>query len=301
MAESYRLSLVSKNGTNPAYQGARVGAERIAARYGGSVEHFIPEIPDSPELQEVLLREAIAGKPDALLTSPAHPSALDPTLATAEAAGIPTVFFVSESDGVKPRCFVTSDNYQLAYRTAERLIAAMDGSGAIFILEGSPNSSTSAPRTRGFLDAIAAHPGITLAAQRDGRYQKEAAARETEAALADGVAFDGVLAANDYMAMGVFEALDAAGQNATVAAINATPQGIEAIKQGRLLVSAAYNAMALGCIATEAALRILRGETVPEEIVLPVEIVDASNCALWDRPYEDRPAPDWDAVMAGEG
>ena len=46
--------------------------------------------------------------------------------------------------------------------------------------------------------------------------------------------------------------------------------------------------MKMGCVATEAAIRHLRGEAVPEEIMLPVQIVDRTNCGPWDKPFEER-------------
>ena len=49
-------------------------------------------------------------------------------------------------------------------------------------------------------------------------------------------------------------------------------------------------------IATEAAVRHLRGEAIPPEIMLPVQVVDAGNCAAWNAPFEKRSSPDWDAV-----
>jgi len=53
----------------------------------------------------------------------------------------------------------------------------------------------------------------------------------------------------------------------------------------------------MGCVATEAAIRHLRGERVPAEILLPVQVVDASNCAPWDRPIEQRECPRWEQVV----
>ena len=50
-------------------------------------------------------------------------------------------------------------------------------------------------------------------------------------------------------------------------------------------------------LAAEAGGRYLRGEQVPREIMLPVEIVDRSNCAAWDLPFEARALPQWDAVV----
>ena len=55
--------------------------------------------------------------------------------------------------------------------------------------------------------------------------------------------------------------------------------------------------MKMSCIATEAAIRHLRGEAVPAEIELPVQIVDASNFQPWDRPVEERECPRWEDVV----
>jgi ribose transport system substrate-binding protein len=100
------------------------------------------------------------------------------------------------------------------------------------------------------------------------------------------------------MAMGVIEALDAANRSVPVVGINATPDAIKAITSGTLHATAAYNAMAMACVATEAAFRILSGQQVPPIIELPVDIVDASNCDSWDRPYEERAIPEWEAAIS---
>jgi len=55
--------------------------------------------------------------------------------------------------------------------------------------------------------------------------------------------------------------------------------------------------MKMSCIATEAAIRHLRGERVPAEIQLPVQIVDGANCLPWERPIEERECPRWEEVV----
>ena len=50
--------------------------------------------------------------------------------------------------------------------------------------------------------------------------------------------------------------------------------------------------------ATEAAVRHLRGEAIPAEIMLPVQVVDARNCAAWNAPFDARPSPVWDDVVS---
>ena len=81
------------------------------------------------------------------------------------------------------------------------------------------------------------------------------------------------------------------------AARDKAPQAIAAIKQGELLATVDFDAMKMSCIATEATIRHLRGEAVPAEILLPVEVVDASNFHPWDRPLEARDCPRWEEVV----
>ncbi len=114
-----------------------------------------------------------------------------------------------------------------------------------------------------------------------------------EVLFAAGVEFDGVIAANDTMALGALDVLEKHALSRPVVGINAIPEAVAAIRQGRMLATADFDAMKMACIATEAAVRHLRGEPVPERIILPVQIVDASNCTDWDRPYAARACPSW--------
>ena len=64
-----------------------------------------------------------------------------------------------------------------------------------------------------------------------------------------------------------------------------------------MLASAAFDAMKMACLGVEAAVRVLSGEKVPAEILLPVEVVHRTNCDGWDLPYEHRPLPNWSHVI----
>lgn len=294
-----RFACISKNNTNPAYAGARIGASRVAERLGAEITHYVPETPDNIPEQVKLLKEAAASSPDAILVSPSLPSPLDDVLA--DITDIPLVYFVSASEVVPPRCFVTSDNHDLAFRIAGTLMEDLSGKGRIVVVDGAASSPTTAPRTKGFVDAIAQYEDISLAARICGEYQHAPARRAFEALLNSDTSFDGVVCANDFMAMGVLEALAAAGREVPVVGINATPAGIAAIREGRLLATASFNAMEIACIATEAAYRLVSGEPVPEIIELPVEIVDVGNCGEWDIPYEARTLPDWEKAVGAIG
>ncbi len=301
MGSRYRLCCITKNRTNPAYDGARLGARRVARWLDCELLSFTPETPDDPVEQEALLAEALASGPDALLIAPAHPTSLNAGLQKVVDAEIPLIFFVCNADGIQAKTFVTSDNYALASGIAKYLVDSISKKGDLVVLEGSPNSPTSAPRTQGFLDIAAANRNINIIARRCGNYQREDARRAMLDVLERHPKIDGVVSANDFMAMGVIDALKSTERRMPVVGVNAMPEAIAAIKAGWMRATAAYDAMTMACIATEAAVRVISGEPVPAQIELPVDIVDADNCNAWDRPFEERPLPDWDSVIGPTG
>ena len=115
--------------------------------------------------------------------------------------------------------------------------------------------------------------------------------------LATKIHIDGVLSANDVMSLGIIAVMEAAGLSVPVIGVNALPEAITSIKDGKLLATVDFDALKIACIATEAAVRHLRGETVPSEIILPVQIVDRTNFQPWDRPLEERECPRWNDIV----
>lgn len=297
-ARNYRLAVVTKNAINPAYAGARLGADRVAARWGCTARHYVPTKPDDVDEQRALIETALGERPDALLLVPAHATALNDTLLRGQSAGIPLVCFVGRPDEVAPDSFAGSDDRALARSIAEHLFASLGNRGDIVTLEGPPNSVTTEPRTVGFRDSAATHQGVRIVNSRVGYYLQDCGRAAMADLLAAEPRIDGVLAANDAMALGALEAMAEVGRPIPIVGINATPDGVKAIKAGDMLASAAFDAMKMACLATEAAIRLLSGERVPAQITLPAEIVDRSNCGAWDRPYQERALPEWREYVA---
>lgn len=286
-----RLAVFTKNLTNPAYGAARLGAERAAALFSDEVLHFVPQKGDDPDEQSALIIEALAlqPRPDAFVLSPVHASKVDPAIRRIATAGIPMIGFVNPIAAAPMVGYVSSDDYQLALVIANYLFAHLKGQGRVLVVTGPEESYTSLERLRGFREAARQHPGIELVGQVAGDYVHEVARDRTALWLREHGQLDACLVANDIMAIGVLDALDAASRTAAVVGVNAIPQAIEAIAQGRMLATADFNAMQMAYLAAECAARHLRGEAVPAAIELPVQIVDRSNCQQWDLPYEQRP------------
>jgi ribose transport system substrate-binding protein len=145
--------------------------------------------------------------------------------------------------------------------------------------------------------AVADYPGIRLLDAQSGGYQRQPAQDVMRALLDRHPHIDGIVVANDLMALGVIDALHETGRRIPLVSINGTPDAIAAIKAGDMLSSTSFSTLGFGVIAGEAAARHLRGEAVPVEIMLPTEIIDATNVAAWDKPYEERDGVAWDDVV----
>jgi ribose transport system substrate-binding protein len=294
-----RIAVFTKNRTNPAYEAARIGADRVARQFGAVTVHYVPEQPDSVPEQIALIERAIAERPDAVVFVPVHETQVNDAILGFDAARIPLFNFIARTTIGQRVCFVGSDDHALAMDIARYLFSKLLGRGEIVIVEGTPASATSHERLRGFHDALAANPNVRLRLSVRGEYQRDIA-RDAFFRLGDELqGIDAVLCANDAMALGVLDALTAIADNnhpPLVVGVNAIPDAIAAIAAGQMLATANFDAMTMSAIATEAAIRHLRREAVPPEVILPVQIIDATNCSQWNLPFTARKCPGWQDV-----
>ena len=297
MSARPHIAVFTKNRTNAAYEAARLGAERTAARLGAYVTHFVPQTPDDVDQQLALIDAALAERPDAFVFVPVHETAVNDGVAKINATGVPLSNFINRLSSGSRITFVGSDDRSLAIAVARRLLEYLGGRGNVAIMEGTAGSVTSQARLDGFRQAVRQFPGVQVLAVRAGEYQHEPARRVMEQWLETFPYIDGILCANDVMALGAIEAMRAVGRMIPLVGVNALPEAIAALKQGTLHATVDFDAMKMACIATEAAIRHLRGELVPPQIILPVQIVDRSNCAPWDRPLEMRVCPRWEDAV----
>lgn len=293
----YVIAVFTKNRSNPAYAAARLGADRSARRLGARTVHYVPQKPDDVDEQIALIDAALAQRPDAMVLVPVHPTAINEAIRKINAAGVPIIGFINPFSAGGALAYVGSEDYPLAFRIATYLCEHLKARGNVVIVEGPRESVTSLERVRGFRDALRNFPQVRLVESIGGDYLRDATVRAGGALVKSGLQFDAILAANDVMALGMLEVLDAAARASVVVGVNAVPDAITAIKAGKLLATADFDAMKMGCLATEAAIRHLRGEALPREIMLPVQIVDRTNCGQWDKPFEERECPRWEDVV----
>jgi ribose transport system substrate-binding protein len=299
-----RLKVVvfTKNVTNPFWKAVRVGADKAGKALGVDLEHAAPTKPDNIEEQTRLVEDWIVRKPDAFVFVPVDYKALVPSIEKVNRAGVPVVIFSNRMTGVDSVTYVGSDDETIGYELGRYLFRSLGGQGKVIHIEGVPAAITAQNRKKGFERALKEFPGVELLASQPGNYRRLPAVQVMENLMQRFPAIDGVFCANDDMAVGVVEALEAAGRGGKtkVVGIDAIPDAAAAIAKGRMLASADYSGHDQGYLAVTAAVRHLRGERVPKELALPVVIVDKTNVQSWLVPVEEKAVPDWSKVVAAQ-
>ncbi|CAN7365377.1 sugar ABC transporter substrate-binding protein [Bosea sp. LjRoot9] len=298
LAAGETIAVFTKNQTNPYFQTVRIGAEVAAKSLGAKAVHYIPTKPDSIPEQLSQVEDVIVKKPSAIVFVPVDYKAMVPGVEQINDAKIPIVNVTDRSAGGKFLAFVGADDYSLGLETARYLLKAIGGKGNVIILEGVKGSLTNIDRVRGFNDAIKESKDVKLLASQPANYQRLQGLQVMENLMQSHPQIDGVLAANDAMAIGAIEALDGANRKAKVVGINGTQEAVDAIKSGKLLASGDYNGFLQGCIGTLVAIRALRNEPIVTEVVLKPTVVNASNFQPYDVPLETRSCPSWSEAAA---
>jgi ribose transport system substrate-binding protein len=289
------IATFTRNPSNPILRSVRIGAETAAIALGVQIVHFIPR-SEAPSEQIGLIDDVIRSKPDAIVLAPFDAKAMVAAVDRLGAAGIPVVNVNERLAGGNAVSYVGTDDYELALATARYLAQAMGGKGNVVILEGPDNQPSSVARLRGFKDALKEFPDVKLLASKPGNYARVPAADAMKGLLRSYSQIDGVLAANDPMAIGAVEQLKTANRTALVVGINAGREVLDFIKWGDMLGSGDANGFAQGCLGAEIALRHLRKQPVPQELVLTPVVVDRSSYQRYETPMEKRACPTLDGV-----
>jgi ribose transport system substrate-binding protein len=297
LADDETIAFLTKNQTNPYFQSVRIGADNAAKQMKAKLIHYVPTKPDSIPEQLSQLEDIIVKKPSAIAIIPVDYKALIPGVEKVNSANIPVINVGDRLAGGKFEAFVGSADYELGLGVGRFLLKTMGGKGNVVVIEGVKGTLTNADRVRGFTDALKEFPNVKVLAQQPGNYQRLQALQVMENLMQAHPQIDGVMAANDSMATGVIEALEAAKRKALVIGINATKEGVDFIKSGKLLASGDYNGFLQGCIGTMAAIRVVRKQPIPKEFVMKPVVVDKTNYQPYDVPAEQRACPTWDDAM----
>jgi inositol transport system substrate-binding protein len=228
----------------------------------------------------------IAQKVDAIIVNPVDTDATPQITRVVTHAGIPLVY-VNRMPGDKQLpakvSFVGSDETQSGTLQMAEVCRLLQGKGDIVILMGELTNQSARQRTQDVYDVIARPQcqGIRVLDKQSANWKRTEAADLVTNWLSAGLQPQAVVANDDEMAIGAIQSLKQAKRLSPtiVAGIDATPDGLAAMKAGELRATVFQNAQAQGAGAVDTALKLARGESVPSLVWVPFELVTPANLA----------------------
>ncbi len=276
------VALVLKTLNHPFFVEMRRGAQEAADRLGVNLQVQAAEREIDVDKQMQIVENLLQTGIKVLLITPSGSREIVTALVKARDAGVPIIIVDTRLDakaaaaaGVQAQTFIGSDNYEGGRLAGEYTVTATGGKASVGILEGIPGHETGDSRLRGFRDAMAKAPGMTIVASQPANWERDQGFNVFQNMLQAHPGIDTVFAASDLMALGAVEAIAAAGKTGKVRVIgfDALDDAKQAIEAGTMAASVAQFPYEMGKTAVESAVKVLAGEKLPADIMVKLEMV----------------------------
>jgi ribose transport system substrate-binding protein len=213
------IGAIPKATTHSYWKAAEAGARRAAAEFNVTLEWQGP-LDDSKVADQISIFNNLAASGlQGILLSPCDDKALAPHVRTAAKRGLPVAIFDSPLDAKQGTDFInfTATDNKAAGATAATTLAALIGSspvhdGQVLVIRFTEGSASTRLREEGFTAALAAAPGLKIAAQQFTDGSMAGAQRVAETLLGNYVKNNklelaGIFASNQPTAEGTYNAL----------------------------------------------------------------------------------------------
>jgi ribose/xylose/arabinose/galactoside ABC-type transport system permease subunit/ABC-type sugar transport system substrate-binding protein len=281
------IAFVPKALNSPFWAQMQLAAEREAKARSVRLVALAADRETDVERQYQIIENLIQQKVDAILLAPAGSRELVPAIRKANDAGIPVLVLDTRIDAASARSvgatvetFIGSDNFEGGAIAGRYLAKALGGHGTVAVIEGISGHETADRRRLGFLGGVKPYAGIRVVASQTADWERARAYTVAENLLQAHPELDAIFAANDEMALGALEAVDAAGRSGRVRVVgfDAIPDALSNIAKGRLLGSVAQFPGEMGRLGVRYAIALVReGTRPPPEVLTRVEMIDRSN------------------------
>lgn len=232
-------------------------------------------------VQRPLLDSVAAARPDGLLISPVDTSALTPSLKQIQSAGTKVALVdTTVSDASIGITRVSSDNVKGGRVAADALAELMHEKGSVIVISVKPGVSTTDARIKGFTEEMAAkYPKIKVLPTLYDNDLPATAASQIQSTLAAHPDLGGAFAGNTNTGQGIATGLKQAGKQGTVkvAAFDAEPDEIAALKAGTLQVLVAQDPAAIGRQAVDQLAAAFDGKPVDKSVGTGMVAITKAN------------------------
>ncbi len=265
------LSISTLN--NPFFVDLRDGAQAAAKK--ANVNLIVLDAQNDSAREASQIEDLIQKKAAVIAINPTDSDAIVPTIKKINAARIPVITVDRGANGGDVAAHIASDNVAGGVMAAEYVAKRLNGKGNVVMLEGIAGTSAARDRGKGFREGLAKFPGITLVAVQTADFDRAKGLTVMENILQAQKKIDAVFAQNDEMALGAVQAIEAAKRQTQmfVVGFDAIGDALTAIKAGKMAATVAQQPKEMGRLAVEAAVRIIKKQSVPKFTPVPLKLV----------------------------
>ena len=242
------------------------------------IEVMVLDARTDPARQLSLTEDLLQRGIDALLISPWDADSGGTAVEAANRKNVPVVVVdIGVSKG-EIATLVVSDNYAGGELAGEYAVELTGGVGEAAHIQCQLGYKLLKARGDGFTDA-AEKGGLKIVARQPADSQRSLGMTVMQNMLQAHPNIKAVFCENDEMALGALEAVRLARKQNQVQIVgfDAVGDALNSIKNGGLAGTIAQQPYEMGRIGVNSALKVIKGEEVPETIFVPVQLINKDN------------------------
>jgi len=274
------IPLISKGFQHQFWQAVKKGAENAAKDLNVSITFEGPESESQVDKQIEMLQAALGKNPKALGIAALDSKAAIPLLQEAQKKKLPVIAFDSGVDSDIPLTTVSTDNIVAAGVAADKVAEAIGKKGKVAIIVHDQTSRTGIDRRDGFLKRMKeAYPDIQVLEPQYGGGDHLKSTEIAKAVINGNPDLKAYFGANEGSAIGIVNAVKELKKEGKIVVVgyDSGKLQIDAIKSGLMYGAIQQNPVLMGYKTVEAAIKAIKGETLPKKIDSGYVWADKSN------------------------
>ena len=278
-----KIALIQQHQTNAFQIGVSEAAEAKAKELG--VELTILSADQDAAKQISQIEQCTSEGYQAILFEPVDPDGLGDAAQAAADKGVVVINVISpctdwESHGIS--ALSCGDNVTAGETEMQHVVDLLGGKGNIAILTGPSGDAGGLQRMEGYENILKNYPDVKQVVEPADCQWDTAAAQGIVESWLSAYDLNAIVCENDGMAVG---AGNAAGANSgiIITGVDGTPDGFEAIKDGRITGTVSQDGGAMAANGIEAAVKLINGETLENNTIITTNIwIDSENVADYE-------------------
>ncbi len=262
------IAIVSKGFQHQFWQAVKKGAEQEAKAQGARITFEGPATEQEVEAQVNMLTNALAKNPDAIGFAALDSKAAAGLLEQAKSSKIPVVAFDSGVESDIPVTTASTDNKAAAAEAAKHMAELVGNKGKVALVVHDQTSKSGIDRRDGFVEWMKANaPDIQLLPVQYGKGDQGISADITKSIIQSNPDVAGIYGSNEGSAIGVIKGVQESGKKGIkVVGFDSGQAQIDAINNGLMAGAITQNPVGMGEELVKAALKAIKGETLPKSI-----------------------------------